>query len=315
MDRLPNQPNLDHLRQQAKDLLREQRAAGSDDELRLSKAQRELARRYGFGSWTALKRVVDRFDETEKHLDLMTWPNTFDPQAISWELIHEGALRHPSPVVRRRCLDLLDHHGDDTIGPTVVRALDDPIPRVRRHALHALTCVKCRVGALAVDVVASLVRVALEDPNEKVRLQAVDSLGRFAPHDERARAALEKVRANDASVIVAEAAGQLLENPRVRYQGSMKVQRRRQRATSTAFVQQTTVDRLVELALNSVDKPDFLSSPTSSVNRVVERYGVEPVNLALARCRQLFDANPADFTAAGAVKFLEEALTALEPPQ
>ncbi len=271
MDRLPNQPNLDHLRQQEKDLLRAQRATGSEDELKLSQAQRELATRYGFPSWTALKRVIDRLDAIEKHLNDMTWPNAFDPQVISWDLIHAGALEHPSPVVRRRCLDLLDHHGDDTIGPTVVRALEDPVPRVRRHALHALTCVKCRVGPLAIDVVSALVRVALEDHNEKVRLRAVDSLGRYAPYDERAKRALAQVRSNDASAIVGLAAGRLLENPRANYQGSMKVQRRRQRAESAAFIRQTAVDSLVELALNSVDQPDVNLGPSTSIGRFAEQ--------------------------------------------
>ncbi len=78
---------------------------------------------------------------------------------------------------------------------------------------------------------------------------------------------------------------------------------------SARFVEQTTVDSIVTLALNTVDKPDtFYSDPADSLRRIIERYGDEPVEKALARCRELLDANPNDFTAAGAVRFLVNAL-------
>jgi hypothetical protein len=228
MDRLPNKPSLDHLRQQAKDLLRELRSARGGDELKLSHAQRQIANRYGFSSWTTLKQHVERMREIEQHMlnFAFTPRGRFDSASLSMELVSQGAIEHPNPAVRWRCLDLLDHHGDDTIGPTVVRALDDPIPRVRRHAVHALTCARCRVGRLAVDVLAELVRVTLNDSNEKVRLQAVDSVARLAS-DPRARAAVAQVAESDQSPIVRAAARRLLDDPHVGYQGSMRVQRRR----------------------------------------------------------------------------------------
>lgn len=230
MDRLPNRPNLDHLRRQAKDLLREMRAlARPDDEPpRLSGAQRLVAERYGFPSWTALKRHVERLREIEQHMlrFAFTPRGSFDSVRMSMDLVCEGAIEHPNPSVRRRCLDLLDHHGDHTIGPTVVRALDDSVPRVRRHAVHALTCSKCREGPLAVDVVGELVRVTRTDRSEKVRLQATDALGRRAS-DPRARIRLEQLVERDPSPIVRTAARRLLEEPHTSYQGSMRVQRRR----------------------------------------------------------------------------------------
>jgi ankyrin repeat protein len=58
--RLPLQPNLEHLRKQAKDLLAEHRAgASADDSFSLHDAQRELARAYGYASWARLKAFVD----------------------------------------------------------------------------------------------------------------------------------------------------------------------------------------------------------------------------------------------------------------
>ncbi len=82
VNRLPSSPNLEHLKHQAKDLLkdhaaRDLRAAQrlrefhprfrgkSDDEifpapLRLSDAQLAIAREYGFPSWTRLKRHIEK---------------------------------------------------------------------------------------------------------------------------------------------------------------------------------------------------------------------------------------------------------------
>lgn len=54
---LPDQPHLDHLRQQAKDLLAGLRDSRPDASL--ADAQAALAQRYGFRTWTDLKAEVD----------------------------------------------------------------------------------------------------------------------------------------------------------------------------------------------------------------------------------------------------------------
>ena len=51
---LPDQPDLRHLKDQAKELLRAGGAAT------LAEAQFKIARQYGFASWPKLKRHVDR---------------------------------------------------------------------------------------------------------------------------------------------------------------------------------------------------------------------------------------------------------------
>jgi Ser/Thr protein kinase RdoA (MazF antagonist) len=58
MKTLPDNPNLDHLRRQAKDLLAGLRDARPD--ATLSDAQTSLAEQYGFRTWTDLKAEVDR---------------------------------------------------------------------------------------------------------------------------------------------------------------------------------------------------------------------------------------------------------------
>jgi len=58
MRTLPDNPHLDHLRQQAKDLLAGLREA--EPSTSLSEAQAALARQYGFRTWTELKAETDR---------------------------------------------------------------------------------------------------------------------------------------------------------------------------------------------------------------------------------------------------------------
>jgi uncharacterized protein len=68
MATLPAQPSLDHLRRQARNLLRAARAADSDaaerigavsQQLTLAAAQLAVARDYGFPSWLRLKTEVE----------------------------------------------------------------------------------------------------------------------------------------------------------------------------------------------------------------------------------------------------------------
>src|SRR5438045_7925027 len=91
---------------------------------------------------------------------------------IPLDLVGRGALEHPNSKIRRSCLILLDHLGDERHAPVFAAALrNDPVPRNRRHALHALTCDKCKAATMCVDV-SDDIRVALADPNPKVRALA-----------------------------------------------------------------------------------------------------------------------------------------------
>jgi hypothetical protein len=56
-----------------------------------------------------------------------------------------------------------------------VPLLDDPVPRVRRNAAHALGCLTCKPAADAIlpqAVLTKLAYLALSDPNSKVRQEA-----------------------------------------------------------------------------------------------------------------------------------------------
>jgi hypothetical protein len=61
VSKLPPHPNIDHLRHQAKDLLRAATAGTAElDVATLSRAQLTVARDYGFASWPRLKAEVER---------------------------------------------------------------------------------------------------------------------------------------------------------------------------------------------------------------------------------------------------------------
>jgi HEAT repeat protein len=85
----------------------------------------------------------------------------------------------PWAPVRFACLQLLDHLPDPAVLPAICRALDDPVPRVRRLAAHALGCGTCKPtwdGALPADAVARLAALASADDNAKVRAEARNAL-------------------------------------------------------------------------------------------------------------------------------------------
>jgi HEAT repeat protein len=83
-------------------------------------------------------------------------------------------LAHANPVVRRCCLELLDLHPNARAADAIARCLDDPVPRVRWHAAHTLTCDACKAGGsyLSAEIRERLKTVASTDPSAKVRAQA-----------------------------------------------------------------------------------------------------------------------------------------------
>jgi HEAT repeat protein len=92
-----------------------------------------------------------------------------------------AGLDHPNAKVRWWCLQLMDHLADESYRGPILRKLSDPVAKVRRHAIHALTCAPCkpRRARLAVRVEDAL-RAALADPDAKVRGEAQHALDALA---------------------------------------------------------------------------------------------------------------------------------------
>ena len=120
MPHLPENPSLEHLRRQARTLLRQFRAADAEalallrehhprphEPLRLADAQLVVARSYGFASWPALRRhmdVVGRFARS---------PHTVPPSAdAADELLRLGCVRYggDSRADQARAAALLAEH-------------------------------------------------------------------------------------------------------------------------------------------------------------------------------------------------------------
>ncbi len=99
---------------------------------------------------------------------------------------------HSRPRVRAACIALMDHLADERCCKSLEHALHDASPLVRRHAVHAVGCQRCKALPLSIDVVAALIERVLNDSSPRVRRVAVHQLG-LQPRDARAIEVLEKV--------------------------------------------------------------------------------------------------------------------------
>jgi HEAT repeat protein len=123
--------------------------------------------------------------------------------------------------VRRNCIDAIDHGGfgsDARCQQALLPLLHDPVPHVRRAAWHTLFCERCPDPAkcdvntppeLALDQVALLIEVGLNDPNPKLRRQLAEDLGKLTS-DPRAREALARVAESDTDSALVEIARRAL---------------------------------------------------------------------------------------------------------
>jgi hypothetical protein len=115
-----------------------------------------------------------------------------------------AGLEHPSPRVRYDAAHAMDHLADERCAEPLRRLLDDPVPRVRRIALHSLTCDRCKTAPLPEcgDLMALVIEQALHDPSIQVRRHAAYALGGDrddpgASYDPRAVAAIETLLARE----------------------------------------------------------------------------------------------------------------------
>ena len=104
---------------------------------------------------------------------------------------------HANPRVRFECAHALDSFGDARCHDALVRLMDDPVPRVRWIAMHALSCHACNDASCLDDdaVHRRIAQSAISDESIQVRRHATAALGMS-----RTRSGLDAVRtilAND----------------------------------------------------------------------------------------------------------------------
>lgn len=93
-------------------------------------------------------------------------------------------MEHPSSRVRRACAGFMDHHGSELcVAPLTARLLSDPVPNVRREAVHSLSCQRCKESPLEADVTPLLIATFRNEANIKVRREALYGLCQRMPDD------------------------------------------------------------------------------------------------------------------------------------
>lgn len=209
---LPPQPSLEQLKKQAKDLLaavvrgdpaaqaRLERcfpaapadshrpAAHAAQALTLSQAQLVIAREHGFSSWARLRQAVELAPlrallerSIERPIDWAARRNAMETLAAagpSGMRVALEALSDSDPHLRGAALGFIDHHATDACVPQLIHvALSDPDADVRRGALHALMCERCKPEPLGIDVLPLLIQLFRGDANRRVRFTAAQALG------------------------------------------------------------------------------------------------------------------------------------------
>jgi HEAT repeat protein len=108
-------------------------------------------------------------------------------------------LGHREPMVRRQCVNLLDHLLDEGAVQALVEAIDDPDDQVAARALHALACDRCKQGECrpGEDLWVPRALELLSSARTDLRAGAIDALGKVASRRPEVAAALAHSAAED----------------------------------------------------------------------------------------------------------------------
>jgi HEAT repeat protein len=106
------------------------------------------------------------------------------------------AFTHGDWRVRRECAAYMDHFADNTCVAVLLRALKDPNQKVRRNAIHSLSCDRCKPAPLISDVIPQIMDVVENDRSPRVRRSALGLLIGRMP-EPRVAALLHKIAASE----------------------------------------------------------------------------------------------------------------------
>jgi HEAT repeat protein len=137
---------------------------------------------------------------------------------IALPAVEEGLLAE-DPGVRAACTRLLDRLANNDSFDLMLLLLDDPDPRVRSHAMHALACDRCKADDVCAlpraQIIPTAARVLAADPHPPVRTIALEVLGRWVHDDDVCRAAIERARVDDPDPMVRKKAKWYLPGGRI----------------------------------------------------------------------------------------------------
>jgi hypothetical protein len=226
---LPPRPDLERLRREARAL------QGATGRL-LHQAQLALARDYSFPSWPALKAEVEarrsRPVKSAAQLDAETLAGQWFALAEAGEMraldralaVGKGRKEAARDVMRRApgryaafqqalvvglaarrerdrfgCAAALDTFGDPSTRGPLTALMDDPVPRVRWMAMHALSCHACgdKPAELEAEIRARILEAVASDPSPNVRRHAAVALA--LAHETAAAPILEAMLATELS--------------------------------------------------------------------------------------------------------------------
>lgn len=119
--------------------------------------------------------------------------------------VEEGLLSD-DPDLRAQCALLIDRLAGVESFELMRLLLDDPDPRVRQRAIHALACDRCKADEVCAlpreALIADAGRLVARDADPHVRAIALEVLARWVHDDARARDAIEQAAADDPSPAV-----------------------------------------------------------------------------------------------------------------
>lgn len=133
--------------------------------------------------------LIEKMGRKEEHvqavLELIGAINARDLRTVTLSLEARTALTqgltHPNAKIRWWCLQYMDHLADESFVPFMLPLTKDPVAKVRRQAIHALTCEVCKPDGCALDVdLKPMLETMLHDIDAKVRGEAQQALDRFA---------------------------------------------------------------------------------------------------------------------------------------
>jgi len=133
---------------------------------------------------------MDELTGLVEHLSSRNWRKVVETEQALRAAGQEGmqavifGMEHPNARIRRACTAFMDHHGTEIcVAPLTERLLTDPVPAVRREAVHALACQRCKSSPLEADITLLLIDIYQNEPSRKVRYESLYALTQRMPDD------------------------------------------------------------------------------------------------------------------------------------